>query len=237
MFDYQKLRDDDSSRCCLPLFRRHRSKKAPSEVELTQQTLMTHEKIMNRARELDMQRQGIKFKMTELTVFARNHIERDRDRDMAVSCLQERHGLKKQYKTLVRMYTNAKLMANKLEEAALYKRFSQALVESNQTLDHMLRHLDYESIEHVLEQIDDQHVQVSEISDLLSKEQPSSQLDVVSKLDIENEIDELMEHEALLQTEDLPSIETLVPDVIINHSNVKNKNMIRKKQEVTTTHG
>ena len=199
--NYQRLDDPEhQSRCCLPLrwFRKQKTREA-----LNRDSLYTYDRLNNRAMELDMLCHGVQFQMTELTLEAKQHLEKHQDRERATSCLQQRHSLKKQYKNLVRMYTNAKLLANKLTEAAMYQRFSLALLESNQSLDHILSHLDYETIETMLDQVQDQHYQIDEIGTLLSSEAVS---DEHTRLDVEREIQQLMEQETLLQTSELPSI-------------------------------
>ena len=130
----------------------------------------------------------------------------DGDRHMATSCLQQRHSKKKYYVRLVRMYTNACLMKDKLTEASLYQKFSLALLQSNQTLDTVLAHLDYETVEDIMDSIADKSVEINNVGNLLAQDVAH---DSVAQLDIEQEIAQLEEQEAILQTADLPDISRL----------------------------
>lgn len=195
---YVRLDDNDGT-CCLLHWR-----KAKTKTKLD--SLVTYDKLVDKARELDMLREGVKFEMTELTLEAQKHVE-EGDRDMAVACLQQRHTKKKRYQRLVKMWNNCNLVAEKLQEAALYQKFSLALAESNQALDYLLERLDYEEMEELMDKIEDNSAEVSEVGDLLSR--PHHSLETQLQLDVEAELAQLEEHHALLQTADLPDISLL----------------------------
>ena len=205
MSDYQKLTDTDSEmseRCCLPFLFRRRNKRRNT---LDQDALFTHERIKNKAREIRLLSQGVHFEMTELTVEAQNHMD-SKDRDMVVSCVQRRHALKKRYVRLVRMYTNAELMAINLVDASVYRKFSLALKQSNQSLESVLVHLNYEDIEDVMDKLEDNQAEVEQLGDLLSRD---TAIDHVTALDIEAEIRQLEQEQNLMETDQLPDVSRL----------------------------
>lgn len=212
---YQRFHDtqpDDTQdgRCCLAWRRWRLRRDHQTLASATQDSaLVTHDMLQKKAVELNMMREGVRYEITELSLEAMRHLKEDPpDKDMARSCLERRWVKQKRYRVLVQQYTNARIFCDKLTEAATCQRFTRALQSTNVTLDHVLRNIDLDGIEGLLDRLDDQQSDVEELQTLLAREPSAPSADVA--FDVEEELRILAQEDALLRTADLPDVPGII---------------------------